>query len=144
MHAIMLSPYSFRFNFVLRAPDFYPSFTNVTLFGGRGGIDMTQAEETSGSFKDRKAERTSIETTTQLRHQNWYSVDVSICDVSTSGFMAECNDPVRIGSYVSLDVPGIGPVHAQVRWQIGTRMGGMFLDPISLHRCEWTATPAEI
>ena len=57
--------------------------------------------------------------------------------------MAECAEPVRIGSYVSLDVPGIGPVHAQVRWQIGARMGGMFLDPISLARCEWTAAKAD-
>jgi hypothetical protein len=60
--------------------------------------------------------------------------------VSTAGFMAECHEPVQIGSYVSLDVPGVGPVHAQVRWQIGKRMGGMFLDPISLNRCDWVAT----
>jgi hypothetical protein len=50
---------------------------------------------------------------------------------------------VRIGSHVSLEVPGVGPVRAQVRWQLGDRMGGMFLDPISLSRCEWTAEPAE-
>jgi hypothetical protein len=31
-------------------------------------------------------------------------------------------------------------VNAQVRWQVGGRMGGKFLDPISLLRCEWTAT----
>ena len=54
-----------------------------------------------------------------------------------------CLEPVQIGSFVSLDVPGIGAVQAQVRWQIGYRMGGMFVDPISLHRCEWTAVPAE-
>jgi hypothetical protein len=30
-----------------------------------------------------------------------------------------------------------------VRWQIGARMGGMFLDPISLNRCEWTAIQSE-
>jgi len=41
------------------------------------------------------------------------------------------------------DVPGLGPVQAQVRWQLGVSMGGRFLDPISLARCEWTATPAE-
>jgi hypothetical protein len=29
-----------------------------------------------------------------------------------------------------------------VRWQIGARMGGMFLDPISLARCEWAAVKA--
>jgi len=56
--------------------------------------------------------------------------------------MAECASPVLIGSYVSLDVPGIGPVQAQVRWQVGTKMGGMFMDPISLAQCEWTAEKA--
>ena len=65
----------------------------------------------------------------------------NLANVSTTGFMAECAEPVRIGSRVSLEVPGIGEVEAQVRWQLGGRMGGMFLDPISLSRCEWTATP---
>ena len=57
--------------------------------------------------------------------------------------MAECAEPVMIGSYVSLEVPGIGPVKAQVRWQIGLKMGGMFLDPISLAQCEWIAEKAQ-
>ena len=64
-------------------------------------------------------------------------------DLSTRGFMAECDQWVEIGSTVSLAVPGIGAVEAQVRWQIGNRMGGMFLDPISLERCEWMAVRAE-
>jgi hypothetical protein len=94
-------------------------------------------------FKDRRSDRLPIETTAHLRGQNWYSVEVKVHDVSQCGFMAECAEQVQIGSYVSLDVPGIGPVRAQVRWQIGGRMGGMFLDPISLNRCEWTAIKAE-
>ena len=94
-------------------------------------------------YKLRRSGRTPVEGRTQLRAQSWYSIEVTVCDVSTSGFMAECGETVRIGSYVSLDVPGVGPVNAQVRWQIGERMGGMFIDPISLHRCEWTAVPAE-
>ncbi|MGZ8311852.1 MAG: hypothetical protein ACXWU1_13450 [Allosphingosinicella sp.] len=72
-----------------------------------------------------------------------YDVEVNIRNVSSCGFMAECAAPVQIGSFVSIDVPGIGPVNAQVRWQIGVQMGGMFLDPISLARCEWTATRTE-
>lgn len=94
-------------------------------------------------FKERRADRTAVESTAQLHHQNWYSVEVKVQDISKCGFMAECADSVRIGSYVSLDVPGIGPVRAQVRWQIGGRMGGMFLDPISLNRCEWIAVKAQ-
>ena len=94
-------------------------------------------------FNVRRSGRTAVAGLTKLRAQSWYSIEVKVCDLSTTGFKAECPEPVRIGSYVSLDVPGIGPVHAQVRWQLGGRMGGMFVDPISLHRCEWTAVPAE-
>lgn len=79
----------------------------------------------------------------QLCPQDLYNVEIKVENVSSAGFMAECAAPVRIGSYVSLDIPGIGAVHAQVRWQIGLKMGGMFLDPISLARCEWVAEKAE-
>ena len=94
-------------------------------------------------FKQRRAPRKRVDGAAQLEHSGWYKVEVTIRDVSTSGFMAECPERVRIGSHVSLEVPGIGAVKAQVRWQLGSRMGGMFLDPISLSRCEWTATPVE-
>ena len=104
---------------------------------------MASDQDPSSGFKARRAERTPVASITQMRSQNWYSVEVVVRDLSTSGFLAECDDSVRIGSYVSLDVPGIGPVHAQVRWQIGGRMGGMFLDPISLNKCEWTAIRSE-
>ncbi len=104
---------------------------------------MTSDQTQPSYYKDRRASRTAVDTTAQLRHQNWYSVEVKVQDVSQCGFMAECAEHVEIGSYVSLDVPGVGPVRAQVRWQIGGRMGGMFLDPISLARCEWTAIKAE-
>ena len=90
-------------------------------------------------FTDRQSERTPVSSVARLA-SSWYAIEVKICDVSQSGFKAECPEPVQIGSFVSLDVPGIGEVHAQVRWQIGSRMGGMFLDPISLNRCEWIAT----
>jgi len=94
-------------------------------------------------LKPRRTQRLAVEQSARMRSQNWYQVEVKVRNVSTCGFMAECAAPVMIGSYVSLDVPGVGPVHAQVRWQIGLNMGGMFLDPISLNRCEWTAVKAE-
>jgi hypothetical protein len=100
-------------------------------------------ENAPSHFKERQAERTSASRRGHLRHQNWYNLEILIENVSTGGFMAECSEPVSIGSYVSLDVPGIGPVHAQVRWQLGARMGGMFLNPISQSQCEWIATRAE-
>jgi len=100
------------------------------------------SEPPAGTYKSRNAPRTRVSARAQLRQQSWYAVEVRVCDLSSSGFMAECPQAVRIGGYVSLDVPGIGPVNAQVRWQLGGRMGGQFLDPISLARCEWVAVPA--
>jgi len=107
-------------------------------------LDQPGAErEQPPGFQPRRAARVAVAGKADLTPQNLYKVEVKVQDLSTSGFMAECAEPVRIGSYVSLDIPGIGPVNAQVRWQIGVRMGGMFLDPISLARCEWTAEKAE-
>ena len=95
-------------------------------------------------LKTRRTERIAVEQSSRMRSQQRYQVEVKVRNVSTCGFMAECDAPVPIGSYVSLDVPGVGPVHAQVRWQLGVTMGGMFLDPISLVRCEWTAIRAPL
>lgn len=101
------------------------------------------AEEQQDGYKSRRTTRHMIDEPTNLQPQNLFEIEVKVRNVSARGFMAECHEPVRIGSYVSLDVPGIGPVQAQVRWQIGAKMGGMFLDPISLSRCEWRADKAE-
>ena len=95
--------------------------------------------EAAPSFRPRRGARVSMSQSTRLRSNDQALVQVTVCDLSTSGFMAECMRPVLIGSYVSLDLPGIGPVNAQVRWQVGGKLGGRFLDPISLHRCDWTA-----
>ncbi len=100
-------------------------------------------QEQALEYKPRRTRRVVVEKAGNLRSQNWYNVEVKIRNLSACGFMAECSEPVQIGSCVSLDVPGIGPVDAQVRWQIGARMGGMFLDPISLNRCEWVAVKAD-
>jgi hypothetical protein len=104
---------------------------------------MTSARSPFAHYKPRSGERMPVDGAARLRGQARYNFEVMVRNVSTGGFMAECPEPIRIGSYVALDVPGLGPVHAQIRWQIGGRMGGMFLDPISLDRCEWTAVKAE-
>ena len=97
-----------------------------------------QDESDEGTvYRPRRGHRFAIGKRTRMRGTETQPVDVTICDLSTSGFMAQCMRPVLIGSYVSVDLPGIGPVHAQVRWQVGGRLGGRFLDPVGLHRCDW-------
>ena len=109
----------------------------------RKSHDAASAGEHDPDFRARRAGRVPVEGKASLTPQDRYIVEIMVQNVSTAGFMAECVQPVRIGSHVSLEIPGIGPVQAQVRWQIGVRMGGMFLDPISLGRCQWTAEKAK-
>lgn len=94
-------------------------------------------------LKPRRNERRQVDRQADLSPHNKCKIEVNVRNLSASGFMAECDEAVQIGSYVLLDVPGIGPVNAQVRWQIGVQMGGMFLDPISLANCEWTAVKTD-
>jgi hypothetical protein len=104
----------------------------------------SSSEEEVPGFQPRRGDRLAVTgEAVSLSPDNRYHVEIKVRNLSSAGFMAECAEPVLIGSCVSLEVPGIGTVQAQVRWQIGARMGGMFLDPISLARCEWTAEKAK-
>ena len=88
-------------------------------------------------YKPRRASRLAVDEAARLGRSATYHIEVNVRNVSPCGFMAECPEAIGIGSYVTLDIPGLGQVEAQVRWQIGARVGGMFTDPISLSRCEW-------
>ena len=48
-------------------------------------------------------------------------------NLSGSGFMAECEEKVRIGSIVRVVLPDRGGVCAEVRWALGWRFGAMVL-----------------
>ena len=125
---------------------FYRSFTIMDYAPDMDGNpdDLHPAHELGPGLTPRRARRVEGGGPATLDDGNRRGIAITVRNISTAGFMAECGETVRIGSYVVLDIPGIGAVEAQIRWQIGQRMGGMFLDPIALARCDWDAekTPA--
>jgi hypothetical protein len=50
-----------------------------------------------------------------------------IANMSDGGFMAECEEKVRLGSIVELRIPERGRVRAEVRWVLGWRFGAMIV-----------------
>ena len=100
---------------------------------------MKPDQDRTSDFIDRRAYRYPVGGATTLRGEEDCAFEVRVRDVSPAGFMAECPHMIGIGSAVSLDVPGIGAVKAQIRWQLAGRMGGLFRHPISLAQCEWMA-----
>ncbi len=51
----------------------------------------------------------------------------TIWNLSDGGFMAECEEKLPIGSHIAVEIPGRGPVRAEVRWAVGWRFGAMIL-----------------
>src|ERR1044072_4915829 len=121
----------------------YRSFTSRWEKGRMMAVRSDSEGEQPG-FRPRRSARLDVGgEAVSLNPENLYAFEIKVHNVSSAGFMAECAQPVLIGSYGTLEVPGIGQVEAQVRWQIGSQMGGMFLDPIRLACCEWTAEKAK-
>jgi len=87
----------------------------------------------------RQERRTEIDEPARLHPNSWSSLEVRVLDLSANGFRAECEARVMVGSSVTLEVAGIGPVQAHVTWRRGDRFGAKFAVPIELERCEWAA-----
>ncbi len=85
----------------------------------------------------RRSERIQVDESTRMRPNCWSSLEVQILDFSETGFRARCDAVVPAGSYISLDVPGVGSVDAQVSWRKASELGARFLNAIELDRCAW-------
>jgi hypothetical protein len=55
---------------------------------------------------------------------------VTMLDVSSSGFKLQVSELPTIGDVVTLRVDKSGPVQAQIRWAVGDQAGGIFLSPV--------------
>lgn len=97
-----------------------------------------RSRDHEASAGGRRTERLPLDAEARLKPNSWSSLSVRVLDLSGAGFRAECEARVRPGSCVTLDVPGLGEVDAQVEWQRAGEFGARFLVPIDLDRCEWT------
>ena len=86
----------------------------------------------------RRAERRPLSASARLRPNAWSSVEVAMLDLSELGFRAGCEATLPAGSTVSLEVPGLGVVDAQVEWRRGEEFGARFYSPIDLEACGWS------
>ena len=101
------------------------------------------ASKPRGHEQGRRADRVAVDAETRLRPNSWSSVEVRVLDLSSFGFRAQCEARLRPGGCVTLDVPGIGDVEAQVEWQRGDEFGARFLHPIPLESCRWQQADRE-
>jgi hypothetical protein len=86
---------------------------------------------------ERRAERLALDESARLKPNSWSSLEIRMLDLSALGFRASCEARLQPGGAVTLDVPGLGPMEAQVEWQRGNEFGARFFAEIDLDRCDW-------
>ena len=91
-----------------------------------------------GRWLERGAERFEVEGRVTIRTADYRTIEVEVRDISSLGLKAAVPEPLPIASFVKIDVPGIGPVEAEVKWSFSGHFGAMFATPIDLRRCDWT------
>jgi hypothetical protein len=84
----------------------------------------------------RKSDRKAVDETARLHPNAWSSVEVRLIDCSATGFRAQSEARVNNCDEVMLEVPGIGPAKAYVRWVRGEEFGAHFVEPIAIERAQ--------
>lgn len=87
--------------------------------------------------QSRRSERLAVDAEVRLRPNSWSSLEVRVVDISACGFRARSEARLPVGGGVSIDIPGLGAVDAQVEWQRGGSFGARFYREIDLARCDW-------
>ena len=99
---------------------------------------MASVARTRGE-SGRQSERRAVSAAARLRPNSWSSLEVAMLDLSEHGFRARTEARMKVGGTVSLEIPGLGCVEAQVEWQRGDEFGARFYSAIDLQACGWTS-----
>ena len=82
----------------------------------------------------RQSKRVAVHEAVRLHPNSWSSLEIVVLDCSENGFRAQCEAKVTGGLFVTVELPGIGPVKAVVSWQRGQQFGARFVEPIDLSK----------
>lgn len=79
---------------------------------------------------NRQKQRARVTFNAQLREAGGVRVDAQMCDLSETGFRADCAFPIAVGQRVFLTIPTFAPLEAIVAWRLGHEHGCKFLRPL--------------
>lgn len=70
--------------------------------------------------------RDAVDHRTRIVRAGGQAAEARIVNLSPHGLMARCDTPVAEGERVTIALPGLGSVAAEVRWALGGRIGCQF------------------
>ena len=90
----------------------------------------------------RTAKRVNLNLRTRLMHTGLHHSDITIRDLSFTGFRGETDAKLIRGSLVSVALPNIGLVRATVKWVKDGRVAGAFQRSVDIRTCFRDPGPA--
>lgn len=91
---------------------------------------MRNQLETYHGFCTRNGTRCHVLIGSTLAHAR-ETMPAALFDLSETGFCAEIEHDVALGAAVSVQLPTVGWVDAQIRWIVNERCGAKFAEPLS-------------
>jgi len=79
----------------------------------------------------RSKKRHAVEDEAQLNICGFHGMDVTVSDLSETGFRVRAGQYIPPGSYIRLKMPGLGTAIGTVAWSRNGEVGGQFLNPVS-------------
>ena len=89
-------------------------------------------EEARDSKDRRRTARHPVEIGARVRELGAEGFEARVINISETGFMAEADGELEVGTRIWLILPGRERANALVRWIAGKRIGAEFAEPISL------------
>lgn len=77
-------------------------------------------------FDRRDAAREEVFFRTRATTQAGDVIQLQIVNMSAGGFMARCEAELAAGESVSIRLPVVGDISAEIRWSLGGRVGCQF------------------
>ena len=75
----------------------------------------------------RQSDREEVFYRTRATANGFGSLPVQVVNISANGFMARCESELPIGHPLTIRLPIVGEVKAEVRWALGGRVGCQFI-----------------
>ena len=89
-------------------------------------------EEANDAGDRRRMSRHPVEIGARVRELGSEGFEARILNISETGFMAEADGELEVGTRIWLILPGRERANALIRWIAGKKIGAEFAEPISL------------
>jgi hypothetical protein len=83
-----------------------------------------------GGGESRATLRRPVELRARLRDRGATKFDISVTDLSRTGFRAETAFKLAPGTLVWVSLPGLSPLAAEIAWQTREQVGAKFSTPL--------------